>query len=125
MHALMSTKPRKSHVIPATPSASNQVEKVTCKIKVDDKVKEVKYNDEDLDLDPSFALLCCKLRETEFIVHESPYPGQLYIKGEDYQKGEHKNTQESNVAISLNESAVKVVRLRPEEEADPIPAGLG
>ena len=46
-------------------------------------------------------------------------------KGEDYQKGEHKNTQESNVAISLNESAVKVVRLRPEEEADPIPAGLG
>ena len=46
-------------------------------------------------------------------------------KGEDYQIGEHKNTQESNVAISLNESAVKVVRLRPEEEADPIPAGLG
>ena len=46
-------------------------------------------------------------------------------KGEDYQIGEHKNTQESNVAISLNESAVKVVRLRPEEEADPTQAGLG
>ena len=46
-------------------------------------------------------------------------------KGEDYQIGEHINMQDSNVPISLIESAVKVVRLRPEEEADPIPAGLG
>ena len=42
--------------------------------------------------------------------------------GEDYQKGSHINTQESNLTISVTESAVKLsTDTIPEEEGDPKP----
>ena len=75
----------------------HSIERVTCKIAVDDKLKEVKYNDEEVIAfnDGHLPTLtgtchlsnwcnpeCCHLKIVEFTAHESPYPGHLYIKGE-------------------------------------------
>ena len=75
-------------------STSHSIETVTCKIAVDDKLTEVKYNGEELTASneghlPSNTVHfgCCHLRKAEFTAHESPYPGDLYVKGYNGRKG--------------------------------------